>query len=310
MPMALLLLTLAVLLLGPPLFVAAAVSLLRWYETENEPPCPIGAPCKDKKLRCALTGLLTCMASQMAAIGVFFLGYVPWLWRPAKNAARNKPAVILIHGLYHNPGAFIRFRRILRRAGFARLYMPRYFSYGAKTFEEIAADLRAQARAVIATEGPVLFVGHSMGGLLIRALCGDPVIAANTLGAVTLGTPHQGSKLAVLAFGASGRAITRHSPLIRRLAKAERPMDVPRLSLASPMDDMVLPVGALTPPPGWELELTAPVGHVYMLYHAPVIRRVLRFLEDAAGRTAPSVIHAAIPGTCQTLLAEDRRPPN
>jgi len=306
---------LAAILLGPPFFIAAVVSLLYWYEAGNSPPCPITAPCRRRPARCAIMGFCSCLASQMFTIGVYILGFIPPLWRPARSAQAagphgpseaggadanepGRPAVILIHGLYHNPGAFIRYRRVLRRAGFHRHYMPRYVSYGAKTFEAIAAELKAKVLEIMDRDGPVLLVGHSMGGLFIRSLLTDPAVGDRVLGAVTLGTPHQGSKLAVLAFGASGKAITHQSPLIKRLAREERQSGVPRLSLASPMDDMVLPAAALTPPPGWELELTDPVGHVFMLYHKPVIRRVMRFLEDAAaGRL-----------TRETPRAEDIRP--
>jgi len=275
-------LTLLLILAGTALAVTTLLAVIYWYEAVNE-PAKLFVPCEKTRLRCAALGFLTSLASQTLVAATFLQGYLPSFQRPGPEASRarpSRPAVIFIHGLYHNPGAWFRFKRFFRRAGYERLYLPRYNSYGRKTFDEIAVQIKGYAAAVIASQGPVILIGHSMGGLLIRSLLADPDIAKSTLAAVTLGTPHQGSKLAALAFGAAGRDIIFHSPLITRLAKAPCPASLPKLSLFSPMDDMVLPLAALDPPTkDWTLEATAPVSHVYMLYHAPIIRRVLQFLK-------------------------------
>ena len=277
--------TFLLVLAGTALAVSTLLAVIYWYEAVNE-PATLFAPCEKKRLRCAALGFLTSLASQALVAATFLPGCLPSFQRPGEKANRarsSRPAVILIHGLYHNPGAWFRFKRFFRRAGYERLYLPGYNSYGRKTFEEIASELKTYAAAVIAARGPVILIGHSMGGLFIRCLLADPDMAKNVLAAVTLGTPHRGSKLAALAFGAAGRAILYESPLIRRLAKAPCPASLPKLCLASPMDDMVLPLSALDAPSAdWTREATAPVSHVFMLYHAPIIRRVLKFIEDAA----------------------------
>lgn len=275
-------LTALLVLAGSALAVSTLLAVIFWYEAINE-PAALFAPCKKKRLRCAAAGFLTSLASQAVVTTTFLVGYFPSFQTPKQGARRERPAVIFIHGLYHNPGAWLRFKRFFRSAGYERLFLPGYNSYGGKSFDEIAAQLRRRVAEIIAAHGPVVFIGHSMGGLLIRSLLADPDIAKNTLCAVTLGTPHQGSKLAALAFGTVGRSIIHKSPLIARLAKAPCPAALPKLCLFSPMDDMVLPLAALDPPTDdWTREATAPVSHVYMLYHAPIIRRVLRFVEDEA----------------------------
>ena len=131
------------------------------------------------------------------------------------------------------------------------------------------------------------FFGHSLGGLFARRIMAAPDIAWRTRAAVTLGAPHRGSTLARLALGGLGRSLVPQSRLFSGLDALTDPPGAALLSLASPMDNMVMPLsGLVLGRPGWIEETTAPVSHVAMLYHPGILRRGVRFFRDAAGSGA------------------------
>ncbi len=109
---------------------------------------------------------------------------------PAQYEA-SPAAVVLVHGLWMTGLEMALLRRRLRRCGF----LPCQFSYPTvrAPVVENAARLHGFLQRVSA---PVVhFVGHSLGGLVIRRFFHDhPPRRPGRI--VTLGTPHQGSMVA------------------------------------------------------------------------------------------------------------------
>jgi pimeloyl-ACP methyl ester carboxylesterase len=103
----------------------------------------------------------------------------------------SKESVVLIHGLWLSGWCLVLLARRLRRAGFT----VHIFSYAS-----VRSDLRANAERLagfLATldVNTVHLVGHSLGGILIRALFHDhPQQKPGRI--VTLATPHGGSRVA------------------------------------------------------------------------------------------------------------------
>ena len=101
--------------------------------------------------------------------------------------------VLLVHGLSRTPLSMLRLASYLRRAG----AQPRFFGYVAamEPFDRIVGRLQQQMEQLAEAEYAV--VGHSMGGLLLRA-------AVARLGAgvrlprhlVMVGTPNQSPRIA------------------------------------------------------------------------------------------------------------------
>ena len=219
--------------------------------------------------------------SEMLILVLHPLGMYPRLWR-APSSARG-PLVILVHGLFHNPSAWLFFRPQLHRNGFATACFG-YSSWG-PDFETTVAELRAYVLELIAEnpEREIHLVGHSMGGLLLRAAVaylepGHPIRSLTTLG-----TPFRGSKLAPFALHSIGRFLCYECPTVRQVAALPFPAAIQGLCLFSPADDMVLPHVALRCTlPGWIEEETAAISHVAMLMSRSVRERVTLALREAA----------------------------
>jgi triacylglycerol lipase len=203
--------------------------------------------------------------------------------RPRQPAAQ--PPVLLVHGLYHNPSAWFAFRRQLKAGGFTSVLSYGYSSFGPH-FSVIAAGLADEIRAAAkgSPSGRVQLVGHSLGGLVIRAACAEPGVCGLVEGVVTLGTPHQGSTLAgLLAVGRLGRGLEPGGEVLTTLEGLPE-CPVRALSLYTPTDGMVLPLsGALLTErqhmAGWKEEPVAPMSHVGLLYARDVAARAIEHLR-------------------------------
>ena len=134
--------------------------------------------------------------------------------------------------------------------------------------------------AVESDHQKITLIGHSLGGLLARTVAGDPRCRQKLAAVVTLGAPHQGSKLAAVGFGKLACSLHVASAEMHKIPDFDAPPEAPCLSLFSPVDNMVLPSANLhLDLPGWQEEETAAVSHVFMLYAPDVHKRVLTFLE-------------------------------
>ncbi|NJB66923.1 pimeloyl-ACP methyl ester carboxylesterase [Desulfobaculum xiamenense] len=263
---------------------ACATYLIFWYETANGSDREeLDRLSNGHAVAWTLRGFATALAGQCVIIATYAAGLVPRLWLPRPSDDASPHPVFLVHGLYHNPSAWLRVSRVLAREGLSRQYTFGYLSFG-RNFDEVAT--RAKERFLKMMERHpgqrAVVVGHSLGGLVLRTFLADEDTARHIAVAVTLGTPHNGSRLASIAPGRLAKDITPDGAAIRRLNEESRPADIPCLSLSSPVDNMVLPNAALRiGVPGWEQQRTGPVSHVFMLYDRRVIRQALAFIREA-----------------------------
>ena len=225
------------------------------------------------------------MLSQLIILPTYFIGMIPFMRHPVKpprHAATFHYPVLLIHGLYHTPSAWLLFIWKLRKASWNDIYTFGYSSRNNNLLNLRELLVQRILRIASQTENTKLFlVGHSLGGLLARSVAGDPRCRDLLAGVVTLGAPHQGSLLGSLGFGRLAQSLQPTHEDFVKFSGYDALAEAPCLSLYSPVDNLVLPNENLRVHlPGWQEEETAPYSHVYMLYAPGVFTRVLSFLEQ------------------------------
>jgi pimeloyl-ACP methyl ester carboxylesterase len=212
------------------------------------------------------------------------------------RAGVSRGTVVLLHGFAGLPILSRPQARMLRRAGFETRELG-YDSWG-KSLAQICDRLVPRiARIAERSAGPIHFVGHSMGGLVIRALLS--VWRPSNLGhVVMLGTPNAGSEVADFVdswtllrpiLGQAGPAlVTRRATSVDALFG---PIDY---SLGIIAGDWRIPTATLSrliPGPNdgkvsvastWLAEaadhIVLPLPHTLLLYHRDAHRAVRHFL--------------------------------
>jgi pimeloyl-ACP methyl ester carboxylesterase len=164
--------------------------------------------------------------------------------RPSGEAALDTP-VLLVHGFGHNRSGWFVLSQHLRDAGFTSVHTMNYdpFRYDVP---ELAAALRDRVDLLrdITGSDRVHVVGHSLGGILLRwyvqELGGDEAVAT----AVTVASPHHGTRLASFMPGRTTRIAAELAPgswLLRRLDRSARPSAVRWFAFYSNLDFFVQP---------------------------------------------------------------------
>jgi triacylglycerol lipase len=209
----------------------------------------------------------------------------PFAWRRwpdtavAGTAASANRAVVLVHGFVCNRGLWTPWLRELRRLGvpYATVNLEPVFG-SIDDYAPLIDD--AVARATAATGQPPLLVGHSMGGLAIRAW-----LRASGAGAaqrvhhiVTLGTPHHGTWLARFSHLTNGQQMRVDGPWLRQLQADEAVSTYPRFTCwYANTDNIVFPASTATLP-GADNRFIAGVPHVAMAFHPKVMAETLKLL--------------------------------
>jgi triacylglycerol lipase len=274
------------LLVAFPLGIVLFTYALFWYETA----CSVHRQylenlSEGRPYRLIMKGVLSSYFSLLLTCLLYPSSFWGKLWQPRLELSCSLPPIILVHGLYHNVSAWTLYRRWLLAAGFSNIYVMGYSSWN-QTFHQLLMKLEqllAEVRERFPDKSPIL-IGHSLGGLLCRACVESRGSSAKITGVITLGAPHQGSKLAALGLGKLAQSLIYRSPLIEALEKGKTKADTPCVALYSPVDNMVLPNHALqTTAEGWIHQETAPISHVAMLYHRPTAVPVIEYLKSMAG---------------------------
>jgi hypothetical protein len=185
----------------------------------------------------------------LASIQIFFLRQT-WTFAPPTVAVATSSAgripVVLVHGYVCNYRLWDVLIPDLRAQGHTVLAInlePVFTSIDnyAALVEKAVQALRLQTG-----QDKVALVGHSMGGLAIRAWmrCYGTTHVAR---AITLGTPHMGTQINVLITTPNALQMTWKSTWLRELAASENDAtrNLFRIAL-SPQDNLVFPQRAQT----------------------------------------------------------------
>lgn len=196
-------------------------------------------------------------------------------WPDALPAdARGRAGVLLVHGFVCNRGLWNPWMRQFTAQGVPVVAISLEPVFGA--IDDYAAPLEAAVRRLErATGEKPLLVGHSMGGLAIRAWMRDHDGVNRVRGVVTVGTPHLGTWLGQWSFSTNGQQMRVGSAWLARLAAGETAASR-RLFLCcySHCDNIVFPVSNACLP-GAQVCHVAATAHVDLIHHPVVMAEVL-----------------------------------
>ena len=144
---------------------------------------------------------------------------------------------------------------------------------------------KAVAQVTQATGQPPVVIGHSMGGLALRAWL-SPVNSEQTMTelnrvhrVITLGTPHHGTWLGVFSHTLNGSQMRLQSSWLRDLQQREKSMGAVKFTcFYSNCDNIVFPVSSAKLD-GADNRLLKQLGHVAMVNNAQVMGMCWRLLD-------------------------------
>jgi triacylglycerol lipase len=253
----------------------AAQALLSWVYGSASPP--------EHRLT-GIKALKPWWGEFLACLHVFF-----WLQpffgdrKLASGKDPNKPALLLVHGYFCNRALWTSFAKTLAADGhfIGSVNLEPVFG----SIDEYPAliqagiqELRSRSR-----QGKVVLIGHSMGGLAIRAYLRDYGGAAVSK-VITLGTPHQGTWVGQLGHGKNTKQMRLNTDLrpniwlnhLRSLETAQQ--DQMFEVLLSHHDNIVFPQAAQSLGLAPVHEFSA-MGHVEMIYSEAVRGKIKDILS-------------------------------
>lgn len=228
-------------------------------------------------------GWLAMFCRELGALLVLFSCVMPCerLLLRADRLARRKdgrPPVLLVHGYLCNRGYWWRLRPALEAAGYqvATLSLQPAFGDVGGYVPQLARRIDEVRTATGSDQ--VILLGHSMGGLVARAYLHRHG-GAHVARLITLGSPHHGSRLAVLGIGPNAKQMLPGSAWLAAMTLPEPAP--PCVAIYSCQDNFVMPQDSA----GLEGARTVPlagIGHLEMAF-APAIRRVVLEELDRVG---------------------------
>ncbi|MCG3172151.1 MAG: hypothetical protein GMKNLPBB_00296 [Myxococcota bacterium] len=179
------------------------------------------------------------------------------------------PPILFVHGYLQNRSNWYVMMSRLRRLGVGPLYSMNLnppFSH----IETYGGQIRDRVEQIRRETGAqkVILVAHSMGGLASRhyiaRLGGDGHVER----LITLGSPHQGTRFAMLALGPNALQMVPSSRFLLELAESEKGRPLPPVTVIYSNHDSIV-----FPPENCELAHASEVlrvnhtGHMSLFFH-------------------------------------------
>ena len=218
---------------------------------------------------------------------VIFLFRQPWARRtpellPATGPLVKTP-VVLVHGYLCNHRIWDDIAPALRAQGHPVFAVNLEPIFGSIDLYTTAIEHAVQALMAHTGHRQVALVGHSMGGLAIRAWMRKHG-ADRVARVITLGTPHVGTRLARGSPAHNARQMQWASKWLEELAASESPAILERLRIAlTPQDNIVCPQRAQVLP-GVPHTVFEGIGHLQMCTD----RAVLAWLQEELASLPPA----------------------
>lgn len=236
----------------------------------------------------AMTRLLRAWWAESRYAGMVFGWWQPFRqyavpdWLPPHPSGAGTPrGVVLVHGYLCNRAFWTPWFAPLRARGHAFAAVTLAPAFG--SIDAYAPAIDAAVRRVTEATGQApLIVGHSMGGLAIRAwLRATPGGAQRVHRVVTIASPHHGSWPAMYARTITGRQMRLNSPWLRQLQAQEPPeLAAAFICWYSNCDNAVYPP-AMAQLAGADNRRLEGVAHIEMAFDARVLGDCLELLRAA-----------------------------
>lgn len=212
------------------------------------------------------------------------------LWQPFLSRApgdhlppdaRGRRGVLLVHGFVCNRGLWRHWMPRLAAHGIPYVAIDLEPAFG--RIEDYAERVDAGVRALEAATGRApIVVAHSMGGLATRHWwAGQPAARLHHL--ITIGSPHQGTRMARLAHAPNARQMREGSAWTAALLARQPPPQLARTTcFFAHADNIVFPASAATLPGADNRHLGA-VGHICMVERAEPFDALLALVAQSRG---------------------------
>jgi triacylglycerol esterase/lipase EstA (alpha/beta hydrolase family) len=229
-----------------------------------------------------LRGFLWSLYSHLLVLLTAVTGLWKSYYRLPLGPAEKTP-VIFVHGLYHNHTAWYLYLRWFRQWGWSHVTTVKLRGKF-KSIHDFAKILASEVEKVLAKSQSeqVDLVGQSMGGLVIRSYLSENSARSKVRRVVTLGSPHGGSKLAVLGWGQAVKEMIPGSAFLESLNKGVQIPEEHRFyAIYTIVDNMVLPnESAKLAWDGVKNLETGIVNHVGLAYCKGTARLVRQCLDE------------------------------
>ncbi len=196
-----------------------------------------------------------------------------------KSEKKQYPPVLLVHGYTMNRACFIFIHLRLVMDGFrvftVNLYPP--FS-SIESLSDIVAD-KMDEIAEKTGEKEAYLVCHSMGGLVARYYSATPRGVGRVKKLITIATPHNGTRIAVLGKGRNAEEMKPGSEFLKKLNE----LPVPEIyAIWSTLDNLIIPPerAFIKGMPNTSLQFK---GHITLLYSNEVYKHIKDTLTPKVG---------------------------
>ena len=208
---------------------------------------------------------------------------------------RSATSVVLVHGYGGTRSTWSPLQRRLQEAGCTSLHAITYTPF-APCVPTIARTLIRECHDAMEHAGTdrVSLVGHSLGGVVVRYAVQELGLEPHVRTAVTVASPHRGTRAALLGRGELVASLRPGSPLLEELRRRARTSPVRWVSYYSDADLVVRPRSSRLDEPdlGATNVLVPGAGHLGIV-RSP---RFLASVVDLLTRDAPHPVETpAVP---------------